>query len=90
MADAHPHRGGLATESLIPMRRSLRSLTPRSDVYAGPPMAQSWGLTKLTVFFFFLTIYLAVLGLTCVMWDLSLWHMDSLVVVHRLQGTWAQ
>ena len=74
---------------LISLRTLSETLIPRSNVYSGPPMAQSWGLTKL-MFFFFLTVYLAVLGLRCVMWDLSLWHTDSLVAVHRLQGTWAQ
>ena len=45
----------------------------------------------LNFFFFFLVfIYLAVLGLSCDMQDLSLWGADSLVVVHRLQRAQAQ
>ena len=32
-----------------------------------------------------LFIYLAVSGVSCGRWDLSLWHADSLVVAHRLR-----
>ena len=34
----------------------------------------------------FLNMYLVVSGLGCGMWNLSLWCMDSLVVVHRLSS----
>ena len=49
------------------------------------------------LFISYLFIYLAVLGLSCGMWDLpcvmrdlSLQHTDSLAVAHGLQGVWAQ
>ena len=47
---------------------------------------------EIPVFFFFnIFIYLAVLGLSCIMWDLSLRRMDSLAVARRLnsRGVWA-
>ena len=56
-----------------------------------PQMSVCVSDTPSLYFFLYLFIYMAVAGLSCSTWDLSLWHMGSLVVAqeHSSCGVWA-
>ena len=62
----------------ISMPRSMEKLSSLKSV---PGAKKSWGLLFKGYIYFFL-IYFAASGLSCVMQNLLLWHMGSLVAVH--------